>query len=207
MRFGLATRAAAENEKGAMLIGFSPDRLAGTNWVLSTVLTGAFGILVASVNSFIDPFTVTLLIVPALAAALLGKFNSFWVTTAAAFGIAMTQSWLGFLGTKDWFPHAGTGPIPGVKEALPFLVIVLALYLPGTVPPEPRRRDRTPPLRPAPRSRRDPGQPSRAGCVWSGCSRSARSGARRSRSRSSAPSSACRSSSSRDSWGRSPSPR
>ena len=131
MRFGLATRAAAENEKGAMLIGFSPDRLAGTNWVLSTVLTGAFGILAASVNSFIDPFTVTLLIVPALAAALLGKFSSFWVTTAAAFGIAMTQSWLGFLGTKDWFPHAGTGPIPGVKEALPFLVIVLALYLQG----------------------------------------------------------------------------
>ncbi|MGZ6999356.1 MAG: ABC transporter permease [Acidimicrobiia bacterium] len=131
MRFGLATRAAAENETGAMLIGFSPDRLAGTNWILSTFLTGAFGILAGSVNSFIDPFTVTLLIVPALAAALLGKFSSFWVTTAAAFGIAMAQSWLGFLGTKSWFPHAGTGPIPGIKEALPFLVIVLALYLQG----------------------------------------------------------------------------
>ena len=55
MRFGLATRAAAENEKGAMLIGFSPNRLAGANWVLATLLTGAFGILAASVNSFIDP--------------------------------------------------------------------------------------------------------------------------------------------------------
>ena len=131
MRFGLATRAAAENEKGAMLIGFSPDRLARTNWILSTLLTGAFGILAASVNSFIDPFTVTLLIVPALAAALLGNFSSFWITTAAAFGIAMAQSWLGFLGTKHWFPHAGTGPIPGVKEAIPFLLIVVALYLRG----------------------------------------------------------------------------
>ena len=86
MRFGLATRAAAENEKGAMLLGFSPDRLAGTNWVLSTVLTGAFGILAASVNSFIDPFTVTLLIVPALAAALLGNFSSFWITTGPRSG-------------------------------------------------------------------------------------------------------------------------
>ncbi|MGZ4688986.1 MAG: branched-chain amino acid ABC transporter permease, partial [Acidimicrobiia bacterium] len=89
-RFGLATRAAAENEKGAVLLGFSPDVLAGTNWVLSTVITGAFGILAASINSFIDPFTVTLLIVPALAAALLGNFSSFWITTGAAFGIAMT---------------------------------------------------------------------------------------------------------------------
>ncbi len=130
-RFGLATRAAAENEKGAVLLGFSPDVLAGTNWVLSTVLTGAFGILAASINSFIDPFTVSLLIVAALAAALLGNFSSFWLTTGAAFGIAMTQSWLGFLGTKDWFPHAGSGPIPGVKEALPFLLIVLVLFLRG----------------------------------------------------------------------------
>ena len=44
-RFGLATRAAAENEKGAMLLGFSPDLLAGTNWVLSTVMPALLGIL------------------------------------------------------------------------------------------------------------------------------------------------------------------
>lgn len=130
-RFGLATRAAAENEKGAVLLGFSPDSLGGINWVLSTVLAGAFGILAASINSFIDPFTVSLLIVAALAAALLGNFSSFWLTTGAAFGIAMTQSWLSFLGTKDWFPHSGNGPLPGVKEALPFLLIVLALFLRG----------------------------------------------------------------------------
>jgi ABC-type branched-chain amino acid transport system, permease component len=135
MRFGLATRAAAENEKGALLLGFSPDLLAGTNWVLSTVLTGAFGILAASINGFTDPFTVTLLIVPALAAALLGNFSSFWLTTGAAFGIAMTQSWLSFLGTKSWFPHAGSGPMPGIKEALPFLVIVFALFVRGQMLP------------------------------------------------------------------------
>ena len=135
LRFGVATRAAAENEKGAILIGFSPDILAGTNWVLSTVLTGAFGILAASINGFTDPFTVTLLIVPALAAALVGNFSSFWLTTAAAFGIAMTQSWLSFLGTKDWFPHAGTGPVPGIKEALPFLLIVFALFVRGKTLP------------------------------------------------------------------------
>ena len=34
-RFGLATRAADENEKGASLLGYSPQRLAGLNWVLS----------------------------------------------------------------------------------------------------------------------------------------------------------------------------
>ena len=130
-RFGLATRAAAENEKGAVLLGFSPDMLAGVNWVLSTLLAGMFGILTASINGFTDPITVTLLIVPALAAALLANFTSFWVTTAAAFGLAMAQSWISFLSTRHWFPHAGGGAVPGVREALPFLVIIVVLFTRG----------------------------------------------------------------------------
>ena len=36
-RFGLATRAASENEVGAMLIGLSPNQLALANTVLATV--------------------------------------------------------------------------------------------------------------------------------------------------------------------------
>ena len=44
-RFGLATRAADENEKGASLLGYSPQRLAGLNWVLSAVLAGIVGLL------------------------------------------------------------------------------------------------------------------------------------------------------------------
>jgi branched-chain amino acid transport system permease protein len=135
-RFGLATRAAAENEKGAVLLGFSPEVLAGTNWVLSTVLAGLLGILLASVNSSLDPTTFSLLIVPALGAALLGGFSSFGLTTAAAFAIAWSQGWLRFIETKHWFPQTSQGPFPGVVEALPFLVIVAALFLRGRALPE-----------------------------------------------------------------------
>ncbi len=130
-RFGLATRAAAENEKAASILGFSPDVLAGANWVLSTVLVGLFGVLVASVNGAVDPITITLLIVPALGAALLGGFTSFGVTVAAGFGIAMGQNLLQYLATRPWFPHAGPAPLPGLKEVLPFLVIVIALFVRG----------------------------------------------------------------------------
>src|SRR5436190_15008039 len=131
-RFGLATRAAAENEKGAIILGFSPDALGGINWVLSAVVAGLFGVLVASVNTSIDPITITLLIVPALAAALLGSFTSFGVTVAAGLGIAMTQSWVQFLGTKTWFPRAGDSAFPGVTASVPFIVIVVALWLRGS---------------------------------------------------------------------------
>ena len=115
-RFGLATRAAAENEKGAVVLGFSPDLLAGTNWVLSTVITGVFGILAASINSFIDPFTVTLLIVPALAAALLGNFSSFWLTTGRRVRARHDQSWLAFLGTRTGSRKRDPGRCPGSRR-------------------------------------------------------------------------------------------
>jgi branched-chain amino acid transport system permease protein len=130
-RFGLASRAAAENEKAAAILGFSPDVLAGVNWVLSTVLVALFGVLVATVNGAVDPITIPLLIVPALGAALLGGFTSFAMTTAAGFGIAMSQNLVQYVGTQSWFPHAGGAPLAGLKESLPFVVIAVALFVRG----------------------------------------------------------------------------
>ena len=73
-RFGLATRAGAENDRGAALTGISATRIASQNWVIATVLAGAAGILIAPVAS-LDPTSYTLFIVPALAAAILGGFQ------------------------------------------------------------------------------------------------------------------------------------
>lgn len=151
-RFGLASRAAAEEEKGAILIGLSPERLAASNWVISAVLAAGIGVLAASVNASVDPTTITLLIIPALGAALVGRLSSFGVTVAAAFGIAGAQGLLQFLAaTKSWFPKAGNAPMPGVKEALPLLVIIAVLYLRGDRLPD-RGATRTGrlPLAPAP---------------------------------------------------------
>ncbi len=130
-RFGLATRAAAENEKGAMLLGFSPEFLAGTNWILSTVISGLLGVLVAGNQGSVDPLTIALLVIPALSVALVGGLSSFGVTTAAAFGLAATQALIGFLQNRTWFPKAAGAPLPGVAALLPFLLIVGVLFLRG----------------------------------------------------------------------------
>ncbi len=119
-RFGIATRAAAENEKGAMLLAYSPDVLAGSNWVLSTVICGLLGILVAGNQKSVDPITITLLIIPALSVALVGELTSFGITVAAAFVLAMTQALIPFLGaTRSWFPQAAGQALPGVAALLP----------------------------------------------------------------------------------------
>ncbi len=80
-RFGLATRAAAEQEKGAILTGLSPDRLGFLNWIIASMLAGAAVICIAGTSSKLDPIETSLLIVPALAAALLGRLNGFALTT------------------------------------------------------------------------------------------------------------------------------
>jgi branched-chain amino acid transport system permease protein len=125
-RFGLATRAAAENELSATLLGMSPDTLSAVNTIFASVLAGALGILVAPITA-LDSTTYTLLIIPALAAALLGRFTSFGVTVAAALGLGMLQSEILHLQTLwSWIPKVGT------QDALPFVIIVIAMVLVGS---------------------------------------------------------------------------
>ena len=122
-RFGLASRAVADDTTGIALLGWSPDRLAATNWVVASVLAGVGGILVAPVTG-LDPVTTTLLVVPALAAALVGRLMSFWATVAAALALGMAQSLILLLQDNyGWLPRSG------IREALPLVVIVVALSL------------------------------------------------------------------------------
>ena len=120
-RFGLASRAAADDTTGVALLGWSPDRLAAVNWVAASVLAGLGGILVAPVTG-LDPVTTTLLVVPALAAALVGRLLFFGATVAAALGLGMVQSVLLLL--QDNYPWI---PRSGIREALPLVVILVAL--------------------------------------------------------------------------------
>ena len=131
-RFGLATRAASENEKGAVVLGFSPEFLAGMNWVISTVITGLLGIFAATVLRTVDPSVLPALIIPALTAALVGSFTSFGWTTFAAMVLGMQYGLVKYLEAQhDWFPKSAGSAFPGMERLLPLLVIVLVLFLRG----------------------------------------------------------------------------
>ena len=120
-RFGLATRAGAENDRGAALTGISANRVAAQNWVIATVLAGAAGIMIAPVAN-LDPTSYTLFIVPALAAALVGRFESFWITALAGLLIGCAQSEiLKLITVWTWLPQQG------LSDAIPFLVIIVVM--------------------------------------------------------------------------------
>ncbi|AZZ82376.1 ABC transporter [Gordonia alkanivorans] len=122
-RFGLATRAAAESEKGAIVAGLSPERIAYANWALSTMIAGLAGILIAPIVPLI-PVSYTLFIVPALAAALVGNFSAIGPAVAAGLGIGVLQSEMTHLqASVSWMPQSGMAELIPLAMILIFLVV------------------------------------------------------------------------------------
>jgi branched-chain amino acid transport system permease protein len=126
-RAGLATRAAAESERGAILLGWSPDRLAAATWVLAAVVGGVAAMVVAP-SVGLDPVSWTLMVVPGLACALVGRLTSVGAACAAGLALGAVESEITFLSAKDWWPGWAT---VGVAETVPLLVIVVALFVLG----------------------------------------------------------------------------
>ncbi|MFN8017573.1 MAG: ABC transporter permease [Acidimicrobiales bacterium] len=135
-RFGLSVRAAAGNEKGALLLGIAPDRLGAVSWAIASILAGLAVILIEPITG-LSPTTTSLLVIPALAAALLGGLESFAIATAAGIGIGMAQSLiLGWSVRPDtnWLPD--WLPATGLEQAVPVFVIIVVLALRGDALPD-----------------------------------------------------------------------
>jgi branched-chain amino acid transport system permease protein len=129
-RFGLATRAASENESAAMLGGLNPVRIGLANTLLSSLLAGILGILAAAITQ-LDPSTLPLQIIPALAAALIASFTSFWGATISAFVISILYSLIDYMSAQTWFPQSGGVALPGTTDLLAFIVIIGVLFWRG----------------------------------------------------------------------------
>ena len=127
-RFGLATRASAETEVGALVSGLSPDRIALANWVISFVVSAIAGVLIAPLVP-LEPGTYTLFIVPALAAAVVGRFHSLGWAITAGLGIGALESLSVYInGIHPDFP-AGAG------ELIPLVLVLVVLAVRGQTMP------------------------------------------------------------------------
>jgi branched-chain amino acid transport system permease protein len=128
-RFGLATRAASENEVSAILAGLGARELSLVNTVL--VIAASFGVLASSIVQ-LDATTLPLQVVPALGAVLFARFTSFGITAVAGLLIGILQSLLYYASTQSWFPTDKGAALPGISALLTFLIIVVALYVRGS---------------------------------------------------------------------------
>ena len=93
--------------------------------MLSAVIAGLAGILIAPVSP-LTPVTYTLFVVPALAAAVVGRFQYLVPIVAAGIAIGMLQSEaLSLAAQHSWLPQTGS------FELVPLIVIVVALVVVG----------------------------------------------------------------------------
>jgi sulfate-transporting ATPase len=128
-RFGLVTRAVAATQTGAIVSGVSPERVALFNWMVSAVVAGAAGILIAPITP-LTPSAYTLAVVPALAAAVIGGFELLIPAALAGIAIGMLTSEASTLSAQySWLPQSG------FAELIPLLVIIGALLLTGRAMP------------------------------------------------------------------------
>ena len=129
-RVGLAITAAAEHERAAAALGWSPQRLATLTWTVGGALAGAAGILVAPLTGLTPSAFVVIVTVSALAAALLGGFRSFPLTLLGGLLLGVGESLVVLYqdGLRDLL---GMETLTGVNRAVPFAVILVVLVVRG----------------------------------------------------------------------------
>jgi ABC-type branched-subunit amino acid transport system ATPase component/branched-subunit amino acid ABC-type transport system permease component len=126
-RFGLATAAVAENRRASAAVGVSPDVIATVNWVLGSVLAVCSAIMIVSIGT-LQVESLTLLVFPALAAALLGGFKSYVLTFLGGLMIGVLESEVAYAGIR-WSIGDGWG------KTVPFIVIIAVLMITGRALP------------------------------------------------------------------------
>ncbi|MCU1475359.1 MAG: livH3 [Subtercola sp.] len=119
-RQGIALAAYADNTRAVTLMGYSADLLALRAWAMSGLIAGIIGVTVAPLVP-LNPITMTLYIVPALAAALLARFRSVIIVAVAGLGISVLQSFVTYLKTMPWYPPWLQ---VGAEDLIPLLLII-----------------------------------------------------------------------------------
>ncbi|MGH3321041.1 MAG: ABC transporter permease subunit [Streptosporangiaceae bacterium] len=118
-RFGLATSAVAENGEALATLGWSPRGVAGANWALGAALSGFAGILLAPITG-LSVGLATQLLLPTLAAAVIGNLESFPLALIGGVAIGVLQAEL-----------QRFVPVEGVGTAVPFAAILIVIVLRG----------------------------------------------------------------------------
>jgi sulfate-transporting ATPase len=129
--FGLATSAVAENRRVAASAGWSPDRIEMANFAIAGALSAGAAIFLAPIVS-LNAAVLSLAVLPALAAALVGRFSSFGITVLAALAIGIVQSELGLF-RPDIADALGVSAasLTGLVQAVPLAIILVYTIVTG----------------------------------------------------------------------------
>jgi branched-chain amino acid transport system permease protein len=116
-RLGLSMRALADSRDVSAVIGIRVLSVESAAWAISGVFAGISGIFLGDLVR-LHAFLLTFLVIPAVAAAIVGRLSSLGLTVAAGLGIGLAEALL--------TPFAAIAPF---RTAVPFLVALAAIAL------------------------------------------------------------------------------
>ncbi len=114
-KVGTAMRALANDREITSMLGVPVRRVEAAAWFGSGILCGLAGLLLSNLVG-LDIQGLTYLVIPALAAALIGRLRSLWITLAAGFVIGLVQSCL-----------TGFDAVQQYRTMAPFVLAIVAL--------------------------------------------------------------------------------
>ena len=121
-RLGVAMRAVVDSPELCAIKGLSPNRVTAASWALGSMLAGLAAILIAP-GLNLEVNTLSLLVVSAYAAAVVGRMQSLPATFVGALVLGIGQTMVvGYLPQDNEL-------VRNLKPALPFLLLFAALLL------------------------------------------------------------------------------
>ena len=115
-KLGTAMRALANDREIAAMLGVPVRRVEASAWLVSGLVCGTAGLLLADLFTSLDYAALTFLVISSLAAALIGRLRSLWVTFAGGLTVGIVQAVL-----------APYGSITAYRSATPFVLSIVAL--------------------------------------------------------------------------------
>jgi ABC-type branched-subunit amino acid transport system ATPase component/ABC-type branched-subunit amino acid transport system permease subunit len=133
--FGLATSAVSENRRVASIARWAPGRVEFVNHLIAGFLAALAAILLAPILT-LNGAILSVALLPALAAALVGRFSSFAITVAAALGIGILQSEVSLF-QPDIASALDVSPasLTGLSQAVPLIIILVVAVVSGRLRP------------------------------------------------------------------------
>lgn len=126
-KLGTAYRAVANDREITAALGVPVRRIEASAWLISGFICGAAGLLLAGLLNSLDAVSLTFVVISSLAAALIGRLRSLWVTLLAALVIGVFES--GLQAFTLW--PTESQPLAQYRAMTPFVLAIVALLLLG----------------------------------------------------------------------------
>jgi branched-chain amino acid transport system permease protein len=122
-KLGTAMRSLANDREITATLGVPVRRVEASAWFVSGSICGVVGLLLPSLLYSLDAVALTFFVISVLAAALIGRLQSLWVTLIAALVIGVVEACLSAFAT--W--PTQEQPLSAYRAMTPFVLAIAAL--------------------------------------------------------------------------------